>query len=84
MLLLKKLIPALKKSNPALAAEAEKLLASIKAEVFAELGGPKDELSLWAVKKDRSAADRQREKIWDFVEKVNRTSPAVLKQTIWK
>ncbi|MBQ7404133.1 MAG: hypothetical protein IJW05_11935 [Lentisphaeria bacterium] len=84
MLLLKTLLPALKKSNPALAAEGEKLLASIKAEILSELGSPKDEKSLWIENKDRSVADRQREKIWDFVQKVNRTAPAVLKQTSWK
>ena len=84
MLLLKKLIPALKKSNPALAAEGEKLLASIKAEILSELGGSKDEKSLWIENKDRAVADRQRDRIWNFLEKVSRSNPAILKQTGWK
>ncbi|MBQ7206420.1 MAG: hypothetical protein IJS01_01345 [Lentisphaeria bacterium] len=84
MLLLKKLILLLKGSDPALSAEGEELLRSIKAEMLSELGGPHDDLSLWAVRKDRSAADRQREKIWDFAERVQKKDPAVFKKTIWK
>ena len=84
MLLLKNLLPALKKSNPALAKEGEKLLASIKAEILGELGRNDQDLSLWIEKKDRSIADRQKAKIWDFMEKVNRTNPVIMKQTDWK
>lgn len=84
MLLLKNLIPELKKAKSPYANDAEKLLASIKKEVFAELGGPNNELSMWRVKKDRSVADRQRDKIWDLLEKVSRSNPAVMNQTIWK
>ena len=52
MLLLKNLLPALKKSNPALAKEGEKLLASIKAEI---LGGSKRKIvPLQTVRKQKS------------------------------
>ena len=84
MLLLKNLLPALKKSNPALAKEGEKLLASIKAEILGELGRNDQDLSLWIENKDRAVADRQREKIWNFMEKVSKSNAAVFKQTIWK
>ena len=84
MYLLKTVLPMLKKSNPALAAEGEKLLASIKAEILGELGRNDQDLSLWIENKDRAVADRHREKIWNFMEKVSKSNAAVFKQTIWK
>ena len=84
MYLLKTVIPLLKKSNPALAKEGEKLLASIKSEILGELGRKYQDLSLWIENKDRAVADRHREKIWNFMEKVSKSNAAVFKQTIWK
>ena len=73
----------MKKEKSPYAKDAEKLLTSIKREILSELGGPKDDLSMWNVKKDRSIADRQREKIWNLLEKVKKTNPAILNQTNW-
>ena len=84
MLLLKTIIPLLKKSNLSLAQEGEKLLASIKKEILAELGGPNDNFSLWSVNKDRSVACRQQSEIWDYLTKVYQKNPKVFNQTIWK
>ena len=83
-MLLKTLVSELRKKHSPYAAEASELLDAIRENVLAELGGENDNLSLWSVKKNRSAADAQRCKIMDFAEKMIRKEPGILNGTIWK
>ncbi len=84
MLLLKTLVAELKKKHSPYAEEASKLLDSIRKNVLAELGGEQDNLSLWSVKKNRSAADSQRGQIIDFAVKIMQKEPDIFNRTIWK
>lgn len=83
LLLLKKANRLLIEKKSPLAFESKKLCADIQSELISELSDEKADMSLWKTTKNRYAADIHRSRIWDFMEKVAKMQPEILKQLNW-
>ena len=81
--LLKKVNGFLIRKNSPMAFESKKLCADIRFDLINELGDNKKDASVWQSEKKRNTADIHRNKIWDFMEKVAKNHPEILKQLNW-